>query len=91
MLKPTDEACFGQVSELPGCNVSERRASLVKAKTPVVEPLDIRRRQHGLFQSGLWDSSHRRGISGDTVTGRRWKLEKSCLSQGEILGERLVL
>jgi len=25
-------------------------------------------------------------MGGDTVTGTRWKLEKSCLSQGEILG-----
>jgi len=30
MLKPTDKACFRQVSELPGCNASERWASLVK-------------------------------------------------------------
>jgi hypothetical protein len=42
MLKPTDKACFGQVSELPGSNVSERWASLVNARSPVVEPLNIR-------------------------------------------------
>ncbi len=40
MLKPTDKVSLGLMSELPGCNVSERRASLVKAKTPVVEPVE---------------------------------------------------
>ena len=30
MLEPTDKVSFGLMSELPGCNVSERRASLVK-------------------------------------------------------------
>ena len=29
--------------------------------------------------------SHRRGISGDTVTGARWKLEKSCYAQEKFL------
>jgi len=86
MLKPTDEISFGLMSKLPGCNVSERRASLVKANRPVVEPLNIRRRQHGLFQTGLRDDSHRRGIAGDTVTRTRWKLEKSCISPREISG-----
>ncbi len=42
MRKPTDKACFGQVSELPGCNASERWASLVTAKIPVVEPVKKR-------------------------------------------------
>ena len=31
MLKPTDKVSFGLMSELPGCNVSERGASLVTA------------------------------------------------------------
>jgi len=53
MLKPTDKVSFGLMSELPGCNVSERWASLVKIKKkPVVEPLNNRRRQHELFQTG---------------------------------------
>ena len=30
MLEPTDKVSFWLASELPGCNVSERRASLVK-------------------------------------------------------------
>jgi len=53
----------------------------------MVEPLKSRRRQHGLSQTGWVDSLHRRGISGDTVTRTRWKLEKSWLPHGEILGE----
>jgi hypothetical protein len=32
MLKPTDKVSLGLASKLPGCNVSERGASLVKAK-----------------------------------------------------------
>ena len=39
MLKPTDKVSFGLMSELSGCNASERRASLVKVKIAVVEPV----------------------------------------------------
>jgi hypothetical protein len=39
MLKPADKVSFGLMSELPGCNVSERRASLVRTNIPVVEPV----------------------------------------------------
>jgi hypothetical protein len=39
MLKHTDKVSYGLMSELPGCNASERRASLVKVKVPVVEPV----------------------------------------------------
>ena len=53
----------------------------------MVEPLKIRRRQHGLFQTGQEDSSHRRGNGGDTVTGTRWKLEKSCLPEEKLSEE----
>ena len=39
MLKPTDKVSARLASELPGCNVSERQASLVNAKIPVVEAI----------------------------------------------------
>jgi len=67
MLKPTDKVSFRLMSELPGCNASERWASLVKVKRPVVEPVFIRRRRHGLFHAGWRNNSHRRGSGGDTV------------------------
>jgi len=67
MLKPTDKVSARLMSELAHCNASERWASLVKVKIPVVEPLVIWRRQHELFQTGWRDGSHRRGNGGGTV------------------------
>jgi hypothetical protein len=49
MLKLADKVSLGLMSELPDCNVSERRASLLKVKFPVVEPVIVR--------AGEWSKS----------------------------------
>ena len=51
LLKPTDKAILGMVSESPGRNVSEPTGGLVKNKPPEAEPSAFGRRQHGVSQS----------------------------------------
>ncbi len=50
MLKPADKFSVRLMSKLPGCNVSDRRARLVKANIPVVETLDIAEDSMGYFK-----------------------------------------
>jgi hypothetical protein len=51
MRKPSYKACFRQISELRAHNASERRASLVTAEIPVVEPFIHQRMKIGFAQS----------------------------------------
>jgi hypothetical protein len=78
MLKPTDKVSLGLMSELPGCNASERRASLDKdGWIPGGRAAQISAKTEWVIATGWSDDTPQRGISGDTATRTRWKLEKS--------------
>ena len=69
-MKPTDEACFGQVSESAGCNENEPTCSLVKFSyggrafdswAKAASPSD---------KVVVYAGGHHRGIRGDTLIKR---------------------
>jgi hypothetical protein len=78
MLKPTDKVSARLMSKLPGCNASERRASLDKdGWNTGGRAAQVSAKTEWSIATGWSDVTHQRGIGGDTVTRTRWKLEKS--------------
>ena len=78
LVKPTDKALFGRVSESPGRNASELTGGLDRKQDPEAEPSVSGRRQHGLSQSDCGGRSLWRGGRGSTVT-------RTCQATGETL------
>ena len=52
LMKPTDKAILGMVSESPGGNESEPTGGPDKKYTPEAEPPMVGRRRHEVSQTG---------------------------------------
>jgi hypothetical protein len=90
MLKPIDKVSFGLMSELPGCNVSERWASLVKIKVrwsslSIIgeDSMDYFRLAKGIMHTG--------GVLAATRNRKTMETGEVLYAPGEIPGEGSAL